>query len=150
MAKEIRSSIDIPFPVSDYEVLGEQKYFTLIYPLRHHLAQQLDLSMTVRVLGIEDEEFFEWMEVGGSSPEPIVAAYYDIEYIRDCALRSVQLAEWDSNYDAESLEDYLSQDPQDAAGPMDPDSLVRLVVLKRPTYSLKDLARKYGRRTRKH
>ena len=145
MSKNQKLSMDIPFPISDLKMLVQQKYFTLLYPLESKLGRYVDVRMNVRLLGMDDEEYFLWMSGQGPSPRPQICAYYDITYTRDCTLDQVQEVEWETAYDAVDLEDFLSHEPKDDNGLMGPDSYVRIVCLSKHSFSLKELNRKYGR-----
>lgn len=146
MSKQPKKTyIDIPFPMTDLKMLVRQKYFTLVYPLDHKLSQSLDVRMSVRLLGVDDEEYFLWTSGQSEFPRPQIGAYYDIGYTRDCTLGSVHQGEWDNTYDAGSLEEYLSHEPRDENGAMSPDSYVRVLCLQQHSFSLKDLNKKYGR-----
>lgn len=140
-----KTSIDIPFPISDLKMLVKYKYFTMIYPLDHRISRQLDVRMSIRLLGMDDEDYFVWAAGQGPTPSPLIGAYYDIAYIRDCTLDTVQPAEWENTYDANSLEEYLSHEPRDDNGRMGSDSYVRILCLRQHSFSLREFNRKYGR-----
>lgn len=145
MSKDQRLVMDVPFPITDLRMLVNHQFFTLIYPLNSKVGRYVDVRMNVRLLGMDDEEYFLWMSGQGPTPRPQSCAYYDIAYTRDCTLDQVQAAEWDTAYDAEDLADYLSHEPKDENGPMGLDSYVRVVCLRKHSFSLKELNRKYGR-----
>lgn len=147
--------VSIPFPFYDYQELREMPCFVLIYPFSAETAQALNIEKTVRAVVFDDDDYAKILTAEDPRDlQPEGYEYYEIEYIRDCALRSVVNGEWKNNYSCTSLDEYLSMEPyiQTPSGVerMGTDSKVRVVCLKRVRPNLRELNKRYGQRTKKN
>lgn len=134
------NSMDIPFPEMQYNMLSNAPSFNLIHVLEHSLAQAARIDMVVRLLKFSDEDFESLFnqEVDIADITPMEGKLYEINYIRDCRLRSITPKEWEKSFGPQSATDFLTYVTDST-----PDSYVRILNIKAPDYSLRTFNSRY-------
>jgi len=132
--------MDIPFPEMQYNMLCSAPSFNLIHLLEHNLAQAAKIDMVVRLLKFSDEDFESLFnqEVNITDISPMEGKLYEINYIRDCRLRSITAREWTNSFGPQSANDFLAYIKDST-----PDSYVRIINIKSPDYSLRTFNSRY-------
>ncbi len=127
-------NIDIPFPETDYEVVGQLDRFKLIYPYDHSFAQAVKIDTVIRVLSFSDGDYGELLSSSfkDTNYKPIDTRIMNIDYIRDCSLYGVTSKEWSENYGPKNPKQFLKYIKGSTR-----DGFVRIVSLSSPHYSLK-------------
>lgn len=135
-------NLDIPFPDTEYQIMNQYRSFNLIYPNEHPLSQAVKVDMTVRALSFEDPDYLAFLQ-NNKKPQdmvPIGGKLFEISYIRECRLSGVARFEWRKNYGPGSSKEFLTM-----AKTCNKDSYVKIISLKAPNYSLRELNQKYGK-----
>ncbi len=134
------NSLDIPFPETEYQLMNQFSRFNLIYPHEHPLSQAVKVDMIIRALAFEDPDYLAFVQNAKSAQEmvPINGKLYEISYIRECRISSVARTEWENNYGPTNIRDFLKM-----AKTTDVDSFVKIISVRLPSYSLKELNYKY-------
>jgi hypothetical protein len=134
-------NLDIPFPDTEYQIMNQYHSFNLIYPNDHPLSQAVKVDMTIRALSFEDPDYFAFLQNSKNAQDmiPIGGKIFEIEYIRECRASKVARFEWRNNYGPGSLREFLKM-----VKSCDKDSYVKIISLKAPNYSLRELNQKYG------
>ena len=134
------TGLDIPFPASEYEVLLKLKGFNLIYPSDHPLGQMIKINMMIRAVNFEDDDYSSLINKEADPQEisPIGGKLFEIQYIRECAVKDVASFEWQKNYGPDTLNKYLKMTPL-----QNEDGFVKVISLRYPDYSLQALNKRY-------
>ena len=143
-------TLDIPFPISDYEQLRQLRRFHFVAPLAY--ARGYDVEKTsIKAIAMDDEAVGV-LRSGGKldyTPNAYYVDFYNIRYTRDCRLSDVMPAEWVANYGPNSMNQYLMMEPMEPKNnemvAMTQDSFMRVVCLERVDPKLKALNYRYGR-----
>jgi hypothetical protein len=137
--------MDIPLPFSEYQVLNGIKSFNMIYPLEHRLSMRIRIDMVVRAIAFDDEDYssFANNEITIEEMEPVGGKFLELAYIRETSLRGVTQFEWDNNYGPGNMKNYPSYMSQ-----ITPDSYVKIISLRSPSYSLNNFNKRYGKSVR--
>jgi hypothetical protein len=137
----IMQSLDIPFPNTEYQIMNQYKTFNLIYPSDHPLSQTVKIDMTIRALSFDDPDYVAFLQNNKKAQDmvPIGGKIFEISYLRECKVTGVAKFEWRNNYGPNSVREFLKM-----AKTCDKDSFVKIISLKAPSYSLKELNQKYG------
>lgn len=135
-------NLDIPCPDTEYRMIKQCRSFNLIYPADHPLSQAVRADMTIRLLSFDDSDYMTFIKNPKEVEEmvPVSGKFYEISYIRECRLLGVTKHEWENNFGPNSPRSWLS-----SLTNSDKDSLVKVINVKNPSYSLKELNFRYGR-----
>lgn len=134
------NSLDIPFPDTEYQIMNQYRTFNLIYPHEHPLSLAVKVDTMIRALSFSDPEYTEFVQ-NTKKPQdmvPIRGKLFEITYIRECKLSGVTKLEWDLNYGPSSARSFIK-----SIKDFKEDDYVKILKLKPPTYSLKELNHKY-------
>jgi len=136
-------TLDLHFPISNYEPLLNTRTFNIIYPEDHPLSKNVDLKTMAHLVFWDDDEYSclihgEQLE---SKPEPMEELYYDVAYLKDCPLKYLNRAEWETNWGPNDLKSFFSYNKGSNY-----DTCVKLICLEKHNYSLKNLNEKYIRK----
>lgn len=136
------NTIEIPIPVSEFEVLKREKSFVLIYPYEHPVAKAVTISSMVRLNAIEDEDFIEMFTNSDSITETPIQQkrLYELGYVRECALRDVTQNEWFKNCGPDSMSQYMKLTKL-----AHPDEPVKILAARKPNYSLTSFNKRYNK-----
>ena len=136
---------DVPIPDWDYQDVYGRSLFILVFPLQHPTAQACSIEKPIRVLILYDEDYEDLQGgVALSVLEPMAREFYEIEYIRDCRLRSIHSGEWKMAVGFENLEEYLSAEPTVAGEKVHLDTPMRVICLRKLKHNLQELNSRYG------
>lgn len=129
-------SLDLPLTEYDYGMMTPVKNFTIIYPSDHPFSQTIDISTIVRVLSYNEEDYLDLYEQIRKPTEviPLDGRLCEIDYIRECKLKSVTPNEWLLHFGPKTLRDYLK-----IIKNKHPEDFFKIIKIKRPAYSLKEL-----------
>lgn len=137
----VMQNLDIPFPSTEYQIMNQYKTFNLIYPNDHPLSQNVKVDMTIRALSFEDPDYIAFLQNNKQAQDmvPIGGKLFEISYLRECKLTNVAQFEWRKNYGPTSVREFLKM-----AKTCNKDSFVKIISLKVPSYSLRELNHEYG------
>lgn len=135
----------MPCPKSDFALIDGNKYICCVFAMteRNHPINQITCDTLARLLVVEDEEFYSFLEDSRGkesvSIKPLQVLYYDIEYVRECRLKHVLRKEWKLNYGPNSYLEYVKL----KGDSITPDSRIKVIAMERVSYNLDDLNKKY-------
>lgn len=141
----MKKGIDLLLPVTDFNILATRSHFNLIISSNTEFSQKIKVDTMLRGLIYEDNDY-DTVAANPQSKDKIKeigCVYFDIDYIRECALKKVVTGEWKSNYGPTFLENYLDSMAQNET-PISKDSFVKVICLTYPDYSLKKLNKEYA------
>lgn len=132
------TSVDIPFPETEFNIVNRFLSFNMIYPGDHPICQAINLDTVVRVLSFSDPEYMDFIQNQKEAKDmvPLNGRLLEVSYIRDCRVKTVTRVEWQNNYGPNSPREFLKYLKKCNA-----DSSVKILKLKTPDYSLKSLSK---------
>jgi hypothetical protein len=135
-------NLDIPCPDTEYRMIYQCRSFNLIYPVEHPLAQTVRGGSTIRLLSFDDTEYTDLIKNPKDVDDivPLGGKFYEIFYIRECKISNVTRNEWENNFGPRSIKSYMR-----SLNDINMDSYVKVINLRNPSYSLKELNFKYGK-----
>jgi hypothetical protein len=139
------SGLDIHLPLSGFDTVTKPKYFNIIYPYEHSLIKQATVETLVRLVAWDDLVYGALMRNEPITQEHMVVrkfAHYQIGYLRDCSLKRVTPTEWRNNWGPNSLMEWVQNIRESSL-----ERLVRVLVMEKPNYSLREFNQNYGNAT---
>jgi hypothetical protein len=132
--------LDLPVSLTDYKTLKNRPSFTIIVPSDSIVGESLTMSTLVNVLAFSLTDL-EKLKVSDSKGVSCLAkSGYDINYIRECALRNVVSWEWKDNHGPSCVEDFIYA----TENPITLDDYVKIIFVKKQIVSLQELNKKYA------
>ena len=135
----------INFPLSAYNIFKRLKQVTLIYPL--YPIMPISFESIVEAVGFEDEIYFALShgeELEDSEKIPLAHSYWDVVESKEIRLRNVSKIDWMQSFGPRNPLAWMQW-----SNVSDLDTPVKILKLRKVDYSLSELNRKYGKKTRK-